>query len=81
MTRSRPGKSDRSRSPLAYVGLGLEIAIPMVLFLLLGHKLDGWLETRPWLTVLGAFVGMSVTFYNLYRRISKPPAGGSGEER
>ena len=77
MTTPRPGES--GRSPLAYIGLGLEIAIPMVLFLLLGFKLDGWLETGPWLTLLGAFVGMSVTFYNLYRRISTPPAGGSGE--
>jgi len=50
----------------------------MVLFLLLGFKLDGWLETRPWLMLLGAFVGMSVTFYNVYRRIS-PPSGGSGK--
>ena len=79
MTTPRPGESDRGRSPLAYIGLGLEIAIPVVLFLLLGFKLDAWLETRPWLMLLGAFVGMSVTFYNLYRRISKPPAGGSGE--
>ena len=53
----------------------------MVLFLLLGFKLDDWLETRPWLMLLGAFVGMGVTFYNLYRRISKPPAGGDGEAR
>jgi F0F1-type ATP synthase assembly protein I len=50
--------------------LGLEIAVTVTLFLYGGYRLDGWLETRPWLMLLGALLGMSVAFYNMFRRIA-----------
>ena len=59
-----------SRSPFAYVGMGLEIAAPVALLLLGGSWLDSRLGTRPWLMLVGAFVGMAVGFYTLVRRVS-----------
>ena len=47
----------REASP--YVGLGLQVAMSMVFFTGGGYLLDRWLGTLPWLTVVGAFLGMA----------------------
>ncbi len=51
-----------SRSPVSIgldwgarvTSIGLEFALPAVL----GHFLDKWLETAPWLTLVGATLGL-----------------------
>ena len=47
-------------SPMSMLGLGLDAAVSLLLFLFLGYKADGWLDSTPWMTVVGAFVGMAV---------------------
>ena len=66
---------------MAMLGLGFEIAIPVVVLLFVGFKLDDWLETRPWLMIAGMLLGMLVGFYNLYKRVvpARPDGDGSGE--
>lgn len=67
---------------MAYVGLGFEIAVPILLCTYLGYRADVWLGTEPWLLVVGALLGIAVAFYNLFRRVL-PPKGGAedGEGR
>ena len=55
--------------------MGVEIAVPVVLFTFLGYKADGWLGTEPWLVVVGALLGMAVSFYTLVKRVL-----GSGQK-
>ena len=49
--------------------------MPVVLFTFLGYKADGWLGTEPWLLVVGALLGMAVSFYTLFKRVL-----GSGQK-
>jgi F0F1-type ATP synthase assembly protein I len=67
-----------SRPPYEFLGLGFEIAAPLVLFMCAGYLLDGWAGSRPWLTIVGAIVGIAVGLYYLFRRFLPPRGGGSG---
>ncbi|MDR3617874.1 MAG: AtpZ/AtpI family protein [Paludisphaera borealis] len=43
--------------------IGLEFCVPAVL----GHVVDRWLSTAPWLTVLGALLGMAIGMLHVLR--------------
>lgn len=51
------------------VGVGFSLAFWMVAGALLGRWLDGRYETAPALTVLFLVLGMSLGFYDAYRRL------------
>lgn len=65
------------RPPWAYVGLGFEIVVPIVLGLLLGLWLDGRWGTRPWLAVVGILLGIGAGFYNFFRVVLGMTKGGA----
>ncbi len=50
-----------------YLGLGVQLAGAMFVFVFGGYLLDGWLGTLPWLTILGAVLGMVAVFTQIYR--------------
>jgi F0F1-type ATP synthase assembly protein I len=56
------------------MGLGLQFAASILLFLFVGHWLDGRLGTRPWLLIAGALVGGAAGFYSMYRQLVVLPA-------
>lgn len=59
------GSSMREAGP--YFGLGIEITISMVFFLLLGYFADGWFGTSPWLLITGIVLSVVATGATLYR--------------
>jgi F0F1-type ATP synthase assembly protein I len=61
---------------MAMLGIGLDLAVPVALFGLLGHWLDRKWGTAPWLSVVGLLLGMVVGFYNLWKRVA--PRSGDG---
>lgn len=66
------------------MGVGLQFAAAIVLFLLLGQWLDERFGTEPWLLITGVMVGAAGGFYSLYRQLaggSKGGGAGSGDER
>ena len=67
---------------MAMLGLGFEIAVPVLLFLFAGYKVDGWLGTRPWVMLAGMALGMVVGFYGLVKRVLPPgpPSSGNPDE-
>jgi F0F1-type ATP synthase assembly protein I len=67
-------------SPHSLVGLGFEIAVPVVLFMFAGYKADGWLGTEPWLFVVGALLGVTVGFYSFFRRVLQYSRGPRGKK-
>ncbi|MBZ5638905.1 MAG: AtpZ/AtpI family protein [Acidobacteriia bacterium] len=71
-----PGSS--GPSPWSYVGLGFEIAVPLLLGVVLGRRLDVWLGTGPWLLLVGAALGMAAGFLAFFRTVL-PPRGGAGD--
>jgi F0F1-type ATP synthase assembly protein I len=55
------------------MGLGLTLALAVLLFLGLGAWVDSKLGTSPLLLVLGAFIGAAAGFYSLYYHIVIEP--------
>lgn len=53
-----------------YMGLGIQAGISVAFYLGLGLLLDKWLDTLPWFTLVGAFVGV-VAMFALFVRMNK----------
>ena len=69
-------RQENGRSPLALAGMGLELAITVILGAAAGHWLDRLCGTKSWLLVLGATIGMTVAMVNLVRK--SRPGGKEG---
>ena len=50
-----------------YFGLGIELTISMVFFVILGYFADEWLGTSPWLLILGIALSIVATSFTLAR--------------
>lgn len=74
--RAKKRPEREGRSPFSYLGLGFEIAIPILLGAYGGYHLDRWLGTGPWLFVVGALLGMALGFYGFFKAV-QPPRGSS----
>ena len=64
---------DVFRATGQYMGLGLTLALAVLLFLGIGAWLDSRLGTGPLLLIVGAFVGAGAGFYSLYYHIVIEP--------
>lgn len=73
----RPSQSsfrDSFREAGPYLTLGLELGLTMIVWSVIGYLLDRWLETTPWLTLLGVLVGMVSLFIQLARAAKRSQA-------
>jgi len=64
--------SPRGQPPmkgLQFISLGFEMAVPVVLLLLVGRWADARLGTEPWLSLVGALLGIAVGFYSMFKRV------------
>jgi F0F1-type ATP synthase assembly protein I len=59
------GSSMREAGP--YLGLGIELTISMVFFVIAGYFADEWLGTSPWLLILGIALSVVATGFTLGR--------------
>lgn len=41
----------------------------VIIFVLLGYFLDEWLNTKPWLMLIGLTIGLSAGFYEIAKTI------------
>jgi len=63
---------EKQFSALSLAGnLGWQIALPIVLFGLIGRWLDKKWETSPWLLLVGILLAISVSGYLVYRETKK----------
>jgi len=83
VTRDRKGldPEDTIRSSAQYMGLGLTLALSVLLFLGVGAWLDSKLGTSPILLVLGAFVGAGAGFYSLYYHVVIEPRNREDDQK
>jgi ATP synthase protein I len=51
------------------LGVGLQFAAAILLFLFAGRWLDERLGTEPWLLLMGVLVGAGAGFFSLYRQL------------
>jgi ATP synthase protein I len=54
-----------------YSGLGITLAVVILVFLWLGMKFDEWLGTSPWFTLGMTLLGFFGGFYNFFMTIQK----------
>lgn len=64
-----------------FIGVGLQFAGSILLFLFAGRWLDERLGTGPWLLLLGVFVGGAAGFYSLYRQLTSATRGRDDRRR
>ena len=74
MTTPDPG-GRKSPGPMRYAGLGIQLAVSMVVFVLVGQWLDRRLGTGGIVTILAAFLGFGGTMYSLIRTLNKKDGG------
>ncbi|MDH3590495.1 MAG: AtpZ/AtpI family protein [Planctomycetota bacterium] len=67
------------RPPAHYVGLGFQLALPIVLGAFGGRWLDAKLGTTPWLVVVGSLLGIAAGFWNFFRAALPALGRGPGE--
>lgn len=60
----------RSIGPLMNLGVTFALSIGGLAYL--GHRLDQRWDVEPWMTLLGAMLGMSIGFVNLFRLVQPP---------
>ncbi len=60
-----PAKEGRSKW-LEYSSVGLMFPASIVVGFFIGHFLDKWLDTDPWLTLIFIIYGILAGFYNLF---------------
>lgn len=63
--------------PMRFAGLGLQLAISLVVFVLIGRWADRRLGTGGLITMIAAFVGFGGTMYSLIRTLNKRDGGGT----
>ena len=73
----RPASNEAGR----VLGVGLQFAAAVVLFLFAGKWVDSKLGTEPWFLLLGVLVGLVGGFISLYRQLNAPRAPKDGEPR
>ena len=76
--RTRDRTSDSQAGE--YMGVGLQFAGSILLFLFLGMWLDKKLGTDPGLLTAGVFVGGGAGFWSMYRRLVIEPRERRGRE-
>jgi F0F1-type ATP synthase assembly protein I len=84
MVQQRRPKPNTTAEASKYLGVGMTSAVSTLLFLYLGTLADGRLGTRPWLTLIGAFVGAAAGFYYMYHHLVVVPrhkGSGNGADR
>jgi ATP synthase protein I len=52
---------------ITYSSIGIQIGLTVGLGIIAGVYLDQWLETGPWLTILGLVVGVVSGFTRLFQ--------------
>jgi F0F1-type ATP synthase assembly protein I len=62
--------SEAYRKLTPYLNIGYFFGISVTGLTLLGYYLDKKWQTDPWLTLVGAILGIGMGFYNLFKTVS-----------
>jgi Putative F0F1-ATPase subunit Ca2+/Mg2+ transporter len=75
VTTPEPG-GRKPPGPMRYAGLGIQLAVTLVVFVLAGQWADRKLGTGGIITIVAAFLGFGGTMYSLIRSLNKKDGGG-----
>ena len=65
--------------PMRYAGLGIQLAVILLVCVLAGQWADRKLGTGGIITIAAAFLGFGGTMYSLIRQLNRKDGGGGGE--
>jgi len=65
------GRSNFAVNYGPYLGLGLQLAVTVIVMVFLGIWLDGKFNSSPWLTVIFSFLGIAASLYNFIKTVLK----------
>lgn len=58
--------------------IGLNFAVTLVVGLLVGRAIDGWLDSRPWGTGIGALLGFVTGMWSVAKIVMKGKMRNNG---
>jgi hypothetical protein len=61
---------------MRFAGLGIQLAVSLVVFVLVGQWIDRKLGTGGIITIAAAFLGFGGTMYTLIRSLNRKDDGG-----
>ena len=61
---------------MRYAGLGVQLAVSLLVFVLAGQWLDRRLGNTGIVTIVAAFLGFGGTMYSLIRALNRKDGGG-----
>jgi ATP synthase protein I len=59
------------RAGAQFLGLGIQFAGAIILFLYVGQYIDRRLGTDPWGLYIGVFTGFAAGFFSMYRTVTE----------
>jgi hypothetical protein len=62
--------------PMRYAGLGIQLGVTILVFVLVGQWADRKLGTGGIITIAAAFLGFGGTMWSLIRQLNKKDGGG-----
>ena len=74
MQTPEPG-GGKDPGPMRYAGLGIQLAVSIVVFVLIGQWADRRFGTGGILTIVAAFLGFGGTMYSLIRALNRKDDG------
>ena len=74
MTNPDPG-GQKAPGPMRYAGLGVQLAVILVVCVLAGQWVDRKLGTGGIITMAAAFLGFGGTMYSLIRTLTRKDGG------
>ena len=77
MHAPEPG-GGKTPGPMRFAGLGIQLAVSLVVFVLAGQWADRKLGTGGIITILAAFLGFGGTMYSLIRSLNRTDKDGEG---
>lgn len=73
---------DPFRQGLSFAArIGVELVVSTVVGAGLGYLLDTWLGTRPWIMIVGVFIGAAAGFRTIYQIATSGDQPGDKKER
>ena len=66
-----PARSSGRKSAYGYTGVGLHFAVTIGVFTYAGHWADSNWGTRPWLLIVGVFLGFGLGMVSMLAKIAK----------
>ena len=65
------GRSNFAVNYGPYLGLGLQLAVTVIVMVFLGIWLDDKFGTKPWMTVISSLLGIATALYSFLKSVLK----------